>query len=277
MAIPILEFWRKYFEEPDEGLGSSYERIVINQRVLSVARNFRVKRVLEVPVFGFTGVSGINSMDLARQGLDVTLVDDDSERLSLIRDLWATTPWKSKFVSADDFCEMPFDDDSFDLSWNFSALWFVRDLETFLRELTRVTTRAILLCVPNRFGLGYISQKIDSGDALVQKLREWHILPEVIGMIMRRLNWAHVSDGFFDCPPWPDIGMHKERLLEKLGLSGLFPERKREPLTIMNYYRGDDDGFDGRMMKHYWFERRAPWILKRFWAHHRWFLFQPRR
>ena len=31
MAVPIINDWVKYYTNPDEGLGSSYERIVLNQ------------------------------------------------------------------------------------------------------------------------------------------------------------------------------------------------------------------------------------------------------
>ena len=45
------------------------------------------------------------------------------------------------------------------MSWNFSALWFVKDLKKFLYELTRVTDKVIFLSVPNRSGIGYLTQK----------------------------------------------------------------------------------------------------------------------
>ena len=46
-------------------------------------------------------------------------------------------------------------------------------------------------------------------------------------------------------------------------------------LTILDYYSGKDKDFDKKMMKNYWFEKLSPWIIKRFWAHHRYFLFIP--
>ncbi len=57
MAIPIVNIWKNYFSDPDEGLGSSYERVIINHFLNKIVRNFKVESVLEAPCFGFTGLS----------------------------------------------------------------------------------------------------------------------------------------------------------------------------------------------------------------------------
>ncbi|RLC51413.1 MAG: hypothetical protein DRI23_05110, partial [Candidatus Cloacimonadota bacterium] len=80
MAIPILKTWQNYFSNPDEGLGSSYERIILNNKLNQICSHFKIKSVLEAPSFGFTGLSGINSMDMAKNGLDVAVADNDNNR-----------------------------------------------------------------------------------------------------------------------------------------------------------------------------------------------------
>ena len=65
MAIAILDRWRFYFDvNRAEGLGSSYERVVLNRKLDDIRQQYHISTVLEAPAFGFTGLSGINSMDL---------------------------------------------------------------------------------------------------------------------------------------------------------------------------------------------------------------------
>jgi len=88
MAIPILKNWKRYFTNIDEGLGSSYERIVLNNKLETICKHFNISSVLEAPSFGFTGLSGINSMGLAKDGKKITLLDNDKERIELIEKVW---------------------------------------------------------------------------------------------------------------------------------------------------------------------------------------------
>ncbi len=278
MAIPILHFWKKYFSEPDEGLGSSYERIILNRKMEYICRKYNAKTVLEAPSFGFTGTSGINSMSLAKSGYAVTVLDHEPERVELMKKVWSDVGLNADILLTDDFVDLPFEDDTFDVSWNFSALWFVEDIEVFLKNLTRVTKKAIVLCVPNRLGIGYLSQKYTGKDDLKKYLKEEYIKPGMFIRIMHELGWKQVEGNFIDCPPWPDIGMPKAKFLKKFGLGFLVNEDiKPEPLTILDYYTGKDHDFERKMMRHAWFESCMPWIVKRFWAHHRYVLFVPEK
>ncbi|MCD6176658.1 MAG: class I SAM-dependent methyltransferase [Candidatus Cloacimonetes bacterium] len=277
MAIPILKNWEKYFINIDEGLGSSYERIVLNNKLKSICNHFNISTILEAPSFGFTGLSGINSMSLAKNGKKITLVDNDKKRIELINKVWEKMELPLTIEYLKEFNSLSFADDSFDLSWNFSALWFVDDLSIFLKELTRVTSQAILLCVPNRSGIGYISQKILGFKELKKYLKEENILPRNIKREMKNNNWMLIDNNYIDCPPWPDIGMPKEKFLKIFGLSWLIKKKEHIPMTIMDYYSGKDPDFPKKMMSHSWFEKKAPKILKTFWAHHKYFLFIPEK
>lgn len=276
MAIPILHMWQRYFDENrDEGLGSSYERIILNNKMESICEQFHVKKILEAPSFGFTGLSGINSLGLAQKGRSVSVLDHDVERLEKIQAIWAEAGQALDGYHVSDYSILPFPDQQFDLSWNFSALWFVSDLDKFLQELTRVTSKVIVLAVPNRRGLGYISQKLAGKEDLKKYLKERFIIPKNFKIIMTRLGWNLQEWNYIDCPPWPDIGMPKEKFLAGLGLKWLLPKEKEKkaPLTIMDYYAGKDEDFPKKMMQHYWLEKKAPRFLKMFWAHHRYFIF----
>lgn len=278
MAIPIINFWKKYYTKPDEGLGSSYERIIIYKRIMEIVTKYQIKSILEAPSFGFTGLSGINSLGFAKGGVDVTIVDHDQERLELIKQVWqeSSLNLNSQFVS--NYSKLDFPDKSFDLSWNFSALWFVEDLPKFLAELTRVTGKIIILAVPNRSGIGYMSQKYFGQDDLKKYLKEEHIIHKNFHPLMEALGWKQVAWDYFDCPPWPDIGMAKEDFLKKLRLSFLVKEKLttelREPLTILDYWQDKDVEFANKMLKYYWLEKYAPNLFKAAWAHHKFYVYK---
>jgi SAM-dependent methyltransferase len=272
MAIPILNNWRNYFTNPDEGLGSSYERIILNKKLENICNHFRIKSVLEAPSFGFTGLSGINSMQLAKNGFSVTVLDNNKERTEMVNSVWRNIKIPADITFVRHFNKLPFADSEFDLSWNFSALWFVNDLPKFLSELARVTSKVIVLAVPNRTGLGYISQKLSGAEELKTKLNEEYIKPVTFLPIMKNLEWNLIDSNFIDCPPWPDIGMPKDKFLKKFGIKTAQPEEK-EKLTIMDFYSGKDPSFEYRMISYSWFEKYAPNFVKYIWAHHKYFVF----
>ena len=53
--------WRKYLTDYNEGLGLVYERFVLNDFLLYLKGQYGFQSVLEAPLFGMAGVSGINS------------------------------------------------------------------------------------------------------------------------------------------------------------------------------------------------------------------------
>ncbi len=58
----MREDWKYYFETLHEGLGTTYERFVLHGYFNRIQDQYGVKTVLEAPVFGMTGISGINSV-----------------------------------------------------------------------------------------------------------------------------------------------------------------------------------------------------------------------
>jgi hypothetical protein len=280
MAIPILQIWQDYFlKDRNEGLGSSYERVVLNLKLDDVRERYDIRSVLEAPVFGFTGLSGINSMWLAKNKVSVHLIDNDRKRLELIKSVWNEVNLAADFRCQAKFDQLPYPDKAIDLAWNFSAMWFVDDMQAFLRELTRVVSKVIMICVPNRLGFGYLTQKYTSGAEMKNLLREDFIIPQNIVNSLAAFGWKLRERDYIDCPPWPDIGMAKEDFLRKFGLGCLISKFKSEVpfYSIMDFYTGKDRDFNRKMLRYGWFEKRAPKIIKTFWAHHRYLIFTPRK
>ena len=275
MAIPIIHDWERYFSNPHEGLGSSYERIILNELLLKVVQEYGVTSVLEAPSFGFTGISGINMLLLGKMGLQITLEDNEPRRLELIRDLWQNQlhiSLKTKLNS--DYTHLDYPDSAFDMGFNFSAMWFTKDLAMFIREFCRVCAKAILICVPNRGGIGYKLQIRDYTPEAYPEIQPGHIDAKSIIPLMHRQGWRLVSKGYIDCPPWPDIGMDKERFIGKI-LKRKEHKQAPVPVSILPYYRGEDSSFKSRMLRYAFVERCAPDAFKKFWAHHYHLLFVP--
>jgi hypothetical protein len=277
MALPILNTWKNYFTDSHEGLGSSYERIILNDLLLQLKKLYHINSVIEVPIFGFTGITGLNSIALYKAGCEVTLLDHDAERVGLVNNMLKAIHLDIKTQTVADYNILPFADNAFDLSWNFSALWFVDDLEVFLKELTRITQKVVLICVPNQTGLGYKWQKANSDIPHNIKFDESNIDPARIMDIMHKLNWKYKAGNYIDCPLWPDIGMSKEKFLGKY-LSSLKLSKKeikpKQNVSIIDYYSDKDPDFPNRMRKYSLLEKYAPTMFKKYWAHHHWYLFE---
>jgi hypothetical protein len=278
MAIPILKIWQNYFlKDRNEGLGSSYERVVLNVKLDEIRKRFHIHSALEVPVFGFTGLSGINSMWLAKNSVSVHLIDNDQKRLQWIEGVWNEVNLPADFRYQPTFDRLPFPDKAIDFAWNFSAMWFLDDMDAFLKELTRVVSKVIMICVPNRSGFGYLIQKYISNTDIRKRLREEFIIPQNIVKSLKPWGWKLIERNYIDCPPWPDIGMAKEDFLNIFGLGFLAPKNKSGVpfYSIMDFYTHKDREFAQKMLKYAWLENSAPKFLKYVWAHHRFLIFTP--
>ena len=213
-------------------------------------------------------------MELARAGAQIDLVDHNPERLELIEKTWQKIELKLNATYLKDYAKLPFSKHQFDLSWNFSALWFVDELENFLRELSRVTKKVILICVPNQTGIGFMSQKYFGEKDIREYLNIENINPDRFVNILKKSGWSLLNSDYIDCPPWPDIGMPKEKFLGKFGLDiDNKADIGNEPTTILNYYNESDKNFSEKMRQYFWFEKYAPDFIKKYWAHHKFFIF----
>lgn len=281
MAIPIIRNWKSYYPIANEGLGSSYERIVLNNLLLKLYKINRYKTVIESPCFGFTGISGINLVALAQKGCKVILEDHDLDRIELVGETWGQLSLPVELHFNLDYCKLDYPDKSIDFGFNFSALWFVSDLPIFLSELCRVVRKQILICVPNRDGIGFKGQLRGYSKELYPNLHPENIDPHSIIWLMRKLGWSLVEENYIDCPPWPDIGMNKEEYLKQImGKKIVEPSPKSnlinaKSISIMPYYLGEDLSFANRMLRFGFLENNAPKFFKRIWAHHHYYLFSP--
>ncbi|MCO6449689.1 MAG: methyltransferase domain-containing protein [Caldilineales bacterium] len=271
--------WQPYLEDYNEGLGLVYERFVLNDFLEDLRNRWQIQTCLEAPIYGMAGVSGINSAPLAQSGCRVTLVDDTPDRAHEVERIWAEMALQPamEVISPDAWGNLPFPARSFDLAWNWAALWYLPDPAALLRELARVSRRLVFVAMPNSLQVGYWMRKWVLDKDFFPTIDERWVN---IGLVRRTLQEAGVrivASGVLDVPPWPDTVMPANEVLKRLGLRS----RKLEDQftgegwtwSTMAYYLGEQPDLRERVMKYAWLDRsRLPWQIKAVWAHHRWLL-----
>ena len=275
--LPIIDTWESYFHDPYEGLGTTYERVLLHDIFAAVDRHCGIESVLETPSFGMTGISGINSLWWGKAGREVFLIDDDERRLDYVKAVWAKLGLPFTPVLSD-INHIPFEPDSVDLVWNFASLWFLQDLEDFAAQARQVSRKAILISVPNNRGLGFLLRRRYA--KTVPQINLDHCRPRRVKQAFAAEGWRLQDEGIFDVPPWPDIPMKKEDLLAKLKLDFLLellpkkaePEAGETAESILDFFSGKRSEMDREIMK-YSFLERTPRPFKAVWGHHRYFTF----
>jgi SAM-dependent methyltransferase len=221
------------------------------------------------------GVSGINSVALAQVGASLTLVDDHAERLAAVKRIWGELGLTAEFMHHTHWKKLPFADGSFDLTWNWAALWHLPDGPAeLLRELARVTRRVVFVAMPNRVQVGYLLRKYLLERDFVNHVDEsWADISRIRG-ILEDAGLRIVDQGVLDVPPWPDTVMPASEVLQRLGIRSQKLESQFSgdswQWSTMAYYLGQQPDLYNRVMRYAWLDRAPiPWRIKTVWAHHR--------
>ncbi len=271
--------WEKYLTDYNEGLGLVYERFVLNDFLLDLKARFHLETVLEAPIYGMAGVTGINSIMLAREGARVTLADDIPDRAQAVQRIWRELGLEPEMhvIDPQAWGQLPFADASFDLTWNWAALWYLPDPAALLRELVRTSRQLIFVAMPNPRQAGYWMRKYVLDKAFFATVDERWVDMERIRWHLRNEGATILATGVLDTPPWPDTVMPANQVLQRLGirsakLEAQFTGESWEWNT-MAYYLGQQPDLYDRVIKYAWLDRAPlPTWLKGIWAHHRWVL-----
>jgi len=278
--LPIPEErWRKYLTDYNEGLGLVYERLVLNDYLDRIVSQHNIRTVLEAPIYGMAGVSGINSVRLAQRACAVTLVDENEERLRGIERVWSELNLRATFVHQTDLTRLPFDDNSFDLTWEWAGLWYLPNAEALLKELVRVSRKLVFVAMPNRMQVGYLMRKYLLERDFVNYVDESWADINRIKKVLRDASVKFIDEGVLDVPPWPDTVMPAAQVLQRLGIRSKKLDSQFTGSgwnwSTMDYYLGRRPELKA-MIDRYTFLEHAPipWQIKAIWAHHRYVLGQ---
>lgn len=279
-AADATNTWRRYLTDYNEGLGLVYERLVLNDFLRDLARRHNVTSVLEAPLYGMAGVSGINGVVFAQEGIPVTAVDDNAERLDGVRRIWEQDlrlPINLVGIQPDGWSSLPFPDATFDLTWQWAGLWYIANPAGLLRELVRTSRDLVFVAMPNNLQVGYWMRKlVIDRDFFRQHDERW----TDIGRIRAILETAGVTileQGVLDVPPWPDTVMPAADVLKRLGIRSARLDAQFTGegwrWSTMAYYLGQEPDLYDRVMRYAWLDTAPlPWQIKAVWGHHRYLL-----
>ncbi len=274
MTEPV---WKKYLTDWNEGLGVVYERFVLNDYLDEIVDAHGVKTALEAPLYGMAGVSGINSVRLAQRGCAVTLVDENETRLAGVAKIWKRLNLPASFIHHTDFARLPFDDNSFDLAWEWAGLWYLPNAGALLKELARVSRKLVFVAMPNNLQVGYLLRKYVIDRDFFPTVDEKWVQMGRIKKTLRAAGVTFIDEGVLDVPPWPDTVMPAAEVLKRLGIKS---KKLNDQFTgdgwswsAMAYYLDEQPNLRQRVMKYAWLDHAPlPWQLKTIWAHHRYVL-----
>ena len=261
-------------------MGLVYERFVLNDFLEELRQRHQIKSVLEAPLYGMAGVSGINDVTLARQGVAVTMVDDNEERIQGVRRIWEQDlqlPVNLVHTPPDRWHALPFADRSFDLTWQWAGLWYIQNPAGLLRELVRTSRNLVFVAMPNNLQVGYWLRKlVIDREFFAHHDEQWTDISR-LRRILEIEGVEIIDQGVLDTPPWPDTVMPANEVLKRLGIRSKGLEQQftgdNWQWSTMAYYLGKEPDLYDRVIKYAWLDHaRLPWQVKAVWAHHRYLL-----
>lgn len=277
--------WRSYFADPDEGLGTVYERFALHDVLESAIRQTGARSVLHAPLFGMMGIPGIDAVFLARQGVRVGLVDFVPERMDAVVGVWkelGLEPETHLVPSADPATWPEHLSSSYDLVFSFAALWWFEDPWAALAAQARWADKALLVCVPNRNvfmrARGLLWQK-----GLFDRINADALDRRQLAAASERIGLRPIDTGLFDIPPFPDTCVPIAKVLRAVmgkGKGGKQTEAGELPegawvWSVLPYLRGQQPDLEDRVRRLDVLERKMPAAVQPAWAHHRYTLFVP--
>ncbi|MFN2607053.1 MAG: NAD-dependent epimerase/dehydratase family protein [Acidimicrobiales bacterium] len=207
---PSLGFdWRGYVDDPDEGLGTVYERFALRDVLADAIAASGATSVLHAPLFGMMGFPGIDAVFCAREGVRVGLLDFDAERMDAVVAEWRSLGLEPEthLVPAADPATWPERlSADYDLVFSFAALWWFDDPWAVLAAQARWAAKGLLSCVPNKNVFMRMRAGLWHRD-LFDRLNEGALDAAAMTAAGEAAGLRAVGTGLFDIPPFPDTSV----------------------------------------------------------------------
>ena len=210
------EIFKKFIEKSlrnspegqDEGIGTIYERVVLDAYFRSLVHRYHIETVLEHPADGVTGILGINSLEFARNGCKVFLSNPILKVVNQSLEIWRKNHLQHNVrVFVSDIDSGSLKDNCFDLVWNYCVFERFKSPSILLREMARISKRFILIMTQNRFNLGIYLHHLYHHIARIPWDHGYQNLMSLnrIIKICRAVKIKVLEYGTIDIPPWVDI------------------------------------------------------------------------
>jgi hypothetical protein len=191
-----------------EGWGSIYGRYVRNNLGRTLVSKYGLRSVLEAPcnAESYFSSPGTQSVVFAEEGCSVTLVHPDQEVVDKTRDFWsALGRGDTPVLHHTDLYHMPFEDNTFDLVWNFDSIPLFSHPARFLAEMERVSRQLVMVILPNPRNVGYPVHRLlmkMQGTKSVWGSPRW-MESRRVRKVLEGMGMEVISTGLVDMPPWP--------------------------------------------------------------------------
>jgi hypothetical protein len=240
-----------------EGLGSIYERVMLQDLLPAIFKKTKAKSVLEFPA---TITKGWDNHVLLDDYL-VTVADYGFK----LREIW---PFKKKprFVAVNK------DTGKFDLVWNFALF---HQHKKMFPAIDLFSKRYILLFTPNIFNWGaplHWAFHLVTGTGCKHPENGPVNLMTAGGLadFVEKKGYTVIETGYFDMPPWPDFAFSKVELGKHFPFSLLWSKEKLDAQ--------EEAGFDYESMHEtiqksaHWERKGMPRWMQAIIAHHQYVL-----
>ena len=265
--------WHNYVDDPDEGLGTVYERFALRDVLQAAIDRTGATSVLHAPAFGMMGFPGLDAVFCARAGLRVGLLDYDAERLEAVRAQWADLGLTPAIHLVDDADPATWPEqlpEPYDLVFSFAALWWFDDPWAVLAAQARWADKAVLCCVPNKNVFMQLRARLWHKELFRSELNEHALDRRAATVAAGDLGLQPTGTGLFDIPPFPDTSVPIAKILRR----GRSSEGGAWVWSILPYLKGEDTTMEDRITRLASWERFVPGAVAPALAHHRWHLFE---
>lgn len=201
--------------EQRENYGVTYERFSLGKFIRKLVPRYNIKSVLDIASGGLKGISGMNSVDFARAGCRVYVLNATREA----KGMWESLGLREKvnFVDCKALEDLPFEKNKFDLVWDLKNFPKISEPKKVLEEMTRVSRKSVLVFVYN--GLNFVfpihrlvhkTKRVPWTHGAVEYMR-----PSKISNLFNDCKLQVQETGIIDAPPWPgpigfkDMRFHK--------------------------------------------------------------------
>jgi len=213
--------WKKYHLNSNEGIGTLYDRLYLEKIFDNIIKNYKIHSSIEFPIVGMNGFCGLNSVYLSKKKIKVTLVDNDNERIKIIKKLWNELGLKANFIFIKRFKELP-ENKKYDLVFSLGSLWFY-DEKTILKKYNKLSNKLVLIITHNPNQLIYgLWKKLEP--SFFSKINESLIKEKNFEKVLRKelTNFELIRKEYIINPPWPGI------ILTKKDIINLFKKKQEE-------------------------------------------------
>ncbi len=198
-----------------EVFGVTYDRYVLLQLHKILVRQLNLKTVVEMPSHGAKAAGSLYSIGFGLAGCHVTLVNPEMEMMYGWEELGIQD--KVETFSNIDVYDSGFQNNQFDLAWNFVTWTELAEPPRYFEEMKRISNKFVLLVTCNNFQPGYpwhrLIHKMFGFPWTHGQVKYNHITR--VRRMFKESGLRVIEYGAIDTPGWPDPSGPRDIRLHK--------------------------------------------------------------